>query len=274
MPVQIQNDVDAVYEPVITIADTGEVLTEAQIYDTTLALANRIEYVRSLSPDATETPEAFVIFREDFFGARFDETLDRVFADTIWLAEVGTGAAISHQAGTARRPGLLQCACSTDSEIFVWSPSPHGSITLEMLTIVVQVEDDAGNVASSFSVGLAQDPELANGGTDSLLLYYSKAFANWRLIVRRSSVQTLVDTGVPFVSEDFVTCRFIKNGNDIDVELNGSIVHTAVSGVDKLTGENFLRAHTVCTVADAAPTVSRLDFFQARSGVSTGSRAD
>src|SRR5690606_41331435 len=69
MPVQIQNDVNPVYEPIITISDTGEVLTEAQIYDTTLALANRIEFVRTLTPEAADRPETYATLPEDFFGA-------------------------------------------------------------------------------------------------------------------------------------------------------------------------------------------------------------
>src|SRR5690606_15473414 len=114
MPVQIQNDVNPVYEPIITISDTGEVLTEAQIYDTTLALANRIEFVRTLTPEAADRPETYATLREDFFGAIYTSGQARIDASFPWRTASAGSPAVNGRAGSAKNPGLLEVALPGD----------------------------------------------------------------------------------------------------------------------------------------------------------------
>jgi hypothetical protein len=277
MPYQYQGDVDPVYEPVLTIADTGEVLTEAQLLDTALGLANRIEFIRQLVPAASTTPEAFATCRDDFFGALWDETGDTLSADLLWRTESTGSPAISASGGEPRRPGQLLCSMPPDSTFSMGfgapTDGPFGSLSFRRVSFVLAVEDDVANLATSVGAGLKSDWSALNGGDDSIQLVYSKSAANWRLIVRRATVQTTTDTGVPFVSGEFVTCQLIKNGNDIDVELNGSIVHTVASGSGPTGNLNF-GFFAASSVADTEVLVARLDLIDILTAVSTGSRAD
>jgi hypothetical protein len=278
MPQQIQNDVVAVYEPVVTIAETGEVLTEAQIYDTTLACLNRTEFVRALSDTAAAAPEAFAVLREDFWSAIWTSGTARLDADILWRTTHLGSPAINGSAGVAAHPGQLVCQMPPSSQFYFGlgssSDSPIGFITFQAATFVVSVTDDPANVATQFLIGLKEDWSLGNGGDNCLQLFYLHSQPNWQIMARRSGVQVLTDTGVPVVSGDFVTCRFLKNGNDIDVELNGSVVYTAVNGVDKPTGEGNIGATVIATGAETEVFTVKFDFIQARTAISGGDRAD
>jgi len=278
MPVQIQGDVVPEYTPVITIADTGEVLTEAQLYDTTLALANRIEFVRTLVPAASTTPEAFATCRDDFFGALWDEAGGTLSADLLWRTESTNSPAVASIGGEPRRPGQLVCSIPPDGTFFMGfgapTDGPFGALTFRRVSFVLAVTDDPANLATNAGAGLKADWSVPNGGDDCIQLFYSKALLpNWRLLVRRATVQTVTDLGVPVVDGEFVTCQFIKNGNDIDVELNGSIVHTVVSGSGPTGNLNF-GFYAASSVADTEVLQVNLDLVDILTAISTGSRAD
>jgi hypothetical protein len=154
-----------------------------------------------------------------------------------------------------------------------FTDGPFGAITFQRITFTLAVNDDPANIASQVLIGLKQDWHLANGGTDSIQLYYLKTEPNWQLFIRRSSSSTMVDLGVPVVAGDFVTCRFIKNGNDIDVELNGAVVHTVASGSGPTGNLNF-GGCALSSVAETEVLEARFDIIDILSSVSTGSRAD
>jgi hypothetical protein len=90
MPLQVQSQIINEYTPVITVPATAEVITEAALADTAIALGNRIEFVRRLQT----TNEKFGFFREDFLNvqainpavAPLGSNNAQWFGDTPWVA--------------------------------------------------------------------------------------------------------------------------------------------------------------------------------------------
>lgn len=271
MTTQVQSMIEPEYTAVVEVAEDGETLTEAILINTAVALGNRIEYVRQLVAEAADVPEKFTVLREDFLGAVHDGT-SVLYADLVWRTEHTGSPAISHNGGTASNPGKLVLAMPPDTTFFAGlgnpTHSPFGMITTKAITMVVAVNDNVANVVTGFSIGLKNDWSLTNGGSDALTLFYSKATsANWMLMVRKASANINHDLGIPVVNNEFVTCRFIKNGNDIDVYLDGDLVHTVLSA-DKPTGELNFGFDAVTTVAETEVFTATIDFISIRSELS------
>jgi hypothetical protein len=237
MPVQIQGDVTPEYTTILTISDTGEVLTEAQIYDTTLALANRIEFVRQLVPEASDNPEAFGIFREEFWMASADNGI--LYADNIWRYSDAGSPSISHGPGTFKNPGQLVINLpptgsggSTDhgASFYIGTETgdPFTFDSVESCVVVCKADEDVGSLLGNWGFGFVQNADelILNGGTDSIQIFRNKAVsaAQWTYQVRAASVVT--DTGVfgTYTDEEFHVFRIVKNSsNDWDVYLNGAL---------------------------------------------------
>jgi hypothetical protein len=275
--VDVAGLVTPTYTPTIPIVLDGDPFTQADHTNTVVSLANRTEFVRQLSETASSAPESFATLREDFWGAIFDSGTSTIYGDLVWRTDDSGSPAINHRGGSAQNPGQLEMAMPTGSSFAFGLGSStdnlFGGISTEAVTFAVKVLDNPANVATQFLIGLKNDWSLGNGGDDCLQLFYTISEANWHVMKRRSGVQTLVDTGVPVVAGEMVVCRFLKNGNDIDVELNGAIVDTAVSGVDKLTGEFNFGAIAVSSGADPQLFTATVDFIHIRTSVS-GGRAD
>jgi len=143
-----------------------------------------------------------------------------------------------------------------------------------MITFVAKVDDDPANIASSATFGMLGTYTAQNGGANALALFYQKTFPNWRVMIQKASVQTLVDTGVPVVPGEFVTVRFIwrSPGPDIDVELDGSIVHTVLSA-NRPTGEANIGANVISSVAETEVFLAEFDFIYARGRGGSPSRS-
>lgn len=239
MPVQIQNDVTAEYTSPLTIADTGEVLTEAQLYDTTLALANRIEFVRALTPEASDDPESFFIIREDFAGAVFTSAQSRLDGSFPWRT-VSTGSvSINHSAGSAKNPGQLVCAMPGDGaneqyfgfHIGLANGTPVSYATFQQLAVTVRIDEASGNINEQIRFGLTQDASAFNGGTDCLCIARLRASDadDWVLLRRVASSQTLTVLAA-FTNDEFATWKMLKTAaGDIEISLDGTLVHTVDS---------------------------------------------
>lgn len=266
MTTQVQSLIEPEYTEVIEVAEDGETLTEAILVDTAVALGNRIEYVRQLVAEAADTPEKFTTLREDFFGAVHDSAF--LYGDIVWNIENTGSPAVSGTGGTASNPGQLVMAMPPESIFLAGlgtpTSSPFGMITTRAATMVVAVADNVANVASGFGIGFKNDWTLSTGGTDGLVLFYNKTSANWMLMVRKASSQINHDLGVPVVNNEFVTCRFIKNGNDIDVYLDGDLVHTVLSA-DKPSGELNFGWDVISTIAETEVFTVKIDFISIRS---------
>lgn len=270
MTTQIQSLIEPEYTEVIEVAEDGETLTEAILVDTAVALGNRIEYVRQLVAEAADTPEQFTTLREDFLGAVYDGGSNALYGSFVWNTQDSGSPAINHSAGNASNPGRIRMAMPPTSEFYAGlglpTDSPFGMITTRAVTMVVMISDDVANIATDFGIGLKNDWSLLNGGSDALILRYNKATfgGNWIVLVNKASSVVNHDTGVPVVNNEFVTCRFIKNGNDIDVYLDGDLVHTVLSA-DKPSGELNFGWHAISSVADTEVFEPVIDFISIRS---------
>lgn len=279
MPTQIQGLVTPVYEPIITVPATSETITEAGLTDTALALANRIEFVRN-NTDAGEAPELRNIVREDWHGAIWDSVGNILYGEFPWRTSVlGSPPSVAHEGGTAKNPGKLKLQLPSDCRfgfgIGAQADSPFGAITTDQIVLVAMVDDDPGNVVTNFLLGLLEDWDAPNGGTNAIALSYSKVFPNWRIYVRRASgTAALIDTGVPIVAGEFVTCRFkwVSPGPDIEVYLDGTLV-TTVDTLDRPTGELNLGGCFQSTVADAGVFAIDIDFIHATGNGPSPSRS-
>lgn len=268
MPTQVQTLIEPVYEAVVEVPADAEVITEASLINTAVALGNRIEFLKQLQSDTTDEPERFFIVRDDFGCALYDGALSVVYSDHLWrTADVGSPT-ITSVANSAKNPGLFRVTCATSDEFYMGlndaASHPFGMITTQLLSMVLKVSDDAGNLASNMTIGLKKDYSLSNGGTDSLLLFYSVASPNWQLIVRKASVQVTHDLGVAVDYNKFITCKFVKNGNGYDVYIDGVMVH-AVLQADKPTGELNFGLSVLSSVADLQPVRLFLDLVYART---------
>jgi hypothetical protein len=281
MPVQIQGDVTAEYEPVLTIADTGEVLTEAQLYDTTLALANRIEFVRSLTPEATEDPEQFATFREEFWGAIADTGQARLDADNLWRSSVEGFPAINHRAGSAKNPGQLEVSLpptgsggATDHGYdFYLGSSTDDSFSfasIEACTVVLKIAEDPANVNATVQFGFVASSGLANqsGGTDGIQICRNTAIDpdEWWLLRRKASVNFLsILSGAAFTNDEFHVWRIRKQASgDWQLLLNGVLVHT-IASADLPVGACDFRCYQLNGVADTEITTVTWDLIVIRS---------
>lgn len=281
MPVQIQADVDPVYEPVLTIADTGEVLTEAQLYDTTIALANRIEFVRSLVPEATEEPEAFGTFREEFWGAIFNDTQSRLDADNLWRSSSLGFPAVNQSAGTAKNPGQLVVSLpptgsggETDHGVDFYLGQTTGDCfsfaTIDSATVVVKITEDPANLNAGIWFGFVATAGInsQNGGTDCVQIFRQVSIDSdeWALYRRKaSSATTTVLTGATFQNGEFAVWRIRKQVNgDWGLFLNGVLVHTIASADLPATSCTF-RLWQLNGVADTETTTIAWDLVAIRS---------
>jgi len=268
--------VTPVYTATLPITTDGSVLTQADLTNTIVSLANRVEFIRQIGDAATE-PELITVLREDFFSAIWDGSsrLDGSFA---WRTAHSGSPAITHDGGTARRPGRLICQMPPNSQfsfgIAGVADTPFGFLSTDMITFVAKVDDDPANIASSATFGMLGTYTAQNGGANALALFYQKTFPNWRVMIQKASVQTLVDTGVPVVPGEFVTVRFIwrSPGPDIDVELDGSIVHTVLSA-NRPTGEANIGANVISSVAETEVFLVEFDFIYARGRGGSPSRS-
>lgn len=268
MTQQYTSLVEAEYTTPLTTADSGDALDPVILRDSLTQLANRIEYLKTLQNEATEEPERFFTIEDDFTCAIYDNSNSVVYSDRVWRTFDTGSPTVTSTANTAGRPGLFRVTCATSDEFFMGindtAGSPFGMITTQHVTFVVRIQDDPGNLATSFTMGLKQDYSLNNGGSNSLLLFYSVAAANWQLIVRKAGVQVTHNLGVAVDSTKFVTCRFVKNVNDIDVYLDGALVHTVLSAA-KPSGELNFGYSVLSSAADAQPIRLFFDYVFART---------
>jgi hypothetical protein len=271
--------VTATYDATILVPDNGEVLTEVAQREPLQNLANRIEFVRGRVPDASATPETVFTVREDFLSYILVSSGDFV-SNHAWAVDFAGAVTASQSSGTAKNPGnhnVLMPGDSNTNEYYYFLGGPVNAPVvsasdLDHATIVAQVALDGG-VAAQFAWGFAQDGNALNGGTTALSLLYLTSSANWQILKRTASVSTITDSGVPVVIGEYVTCRFLKvpATGDIDVEIDGVIVHTiafaALTNVPMTFGGRF-----ITSPADAAPAIATTDFmfFTANSGVRSG----
>lgn len=278
MPTQIQGLVAPVYEPVVTVPSTSEVITEAALTDTALALANRIEYVRQLLEIEQVDPQTTIFLRDDFFGAVFDAANTRLDGDLLWrTTSTDSGATIIGIGGSAKNPGQVRILCAgTPSEgsfaMHLDSTSalalPFSFTAFNTAVFVVKVDEVGGNVADFVRFGLGDNMTFVNGGDDSLLIFRARATdpGDWFIIKRRGGVQTTTLNVHVFTDNVFVVWKIERDAstNDLLVYANGTLVHT-VDAADAPLGSCNVGLMAGTSVADAGALNCYVDFIAVRA---------
>lgn len=266
MPVQVQSLVSPVYEPVVTVHATGDTATEAQFIDTTVAILNRIEFVKNLQSDASDSPEAFALVRDDFMAGNTLTAAGVLTADTAWTFDVIGGGthAVDVIAGTQANPGRLRFNVAGGNTACVFKPLCFDA-TFDTLTAVVKIDNPGGTAGQNVRIGLAQNIISGAGGNEGLWLEYIPSVnANWLLNRRTLSTdnRTLIKT---FASGEFITFKVLKNTtlSRYDIYVNGLLVtNIGFSGMP--TGTFQLGAY-VNTATDSI--LAELDLIFCRSAI-------
>jgi hypothetical protein len=228
MALQIQNDVLPVYEPVITIAETGEVLTEAQIYDTTLALANRIEFVRQATPGVATDPENVCFISDDFTfvdeGAVAFGTPRQWQGDTPWIVTqtaAGTLQVRSFNTGQLVNHGNLEWRSTSGTIGAIWrkgglnSGSGSGLRYSRFLKAkcLLRMNNIAAPVKFEFGMKSGSATTFDTANTASITFLYDPATnANWlaKTSLDAGSSAHYADTTVPPVPGSYQKLEILQ----------------------------------------------------------------
>lgn len=272
MSTQIQSLITGdTYPAVVAVPATGEVITESSLIDLGVALGDRIEFVRQLTPDAVDDPERHLLMREDFVGALDNSSGGTLTADLLWRRSSTAAPAVNGVAGTAKNPGQLQItmAGGTDQDYKFQPHTASGDFTsfeaFQTLTVAMKIDDDAGNSLSWCLFGLADDnANIVLTNTMRVGYFKTASDTQWILVVYRAGVPTESFTLLGALTEDeWAVFRLVRvAGDDIEVYLNGTLVYT-IDAADWPVGACTIGGH-VGSVADAA-FVASFDFIYYRA---------
>lgn len=268
MPVDVAGTITGLtYDAAVFVPATTDVITQAALTNTAVALGNRIEFLRNFTPAASGHPEKFFVVRDDFSSGRYDSGDNAIYSEVTWKTiAVGAGTA-GVGGGTAKHPGFVnQTLPTSTSHAFFLGAATATPLRFDQIlttTFVVAVSEAGANVATSFGVGFKQDASGQNGGTDCIQLFYQPSVANWQVMVRRASAQTLVNTGVPVVFLNFVVVRIDRNTstNDLTVFINGVLVATVLAAAAPTGGCTF-GVHGLASGADTFVLSTFTDFVE------------
>jgi hypothetical protein len=249
------------YTPTLLVPTDGSTFTQALLTNLIVGLANRTEFLRDLSAEASDTPEAYCTLRDDFFGAVDSISPGTLQSDIQWRRSDEGSPAINHRAGSSKNPGLLEVSLpgnGTDFhefEIHIGSATgaPFSYATFQELVVVVKVEEDVSNITEWASFGLVDNAGLQNGGDDCLVIARQKASSatKWLLMRRVGGSQvTTALAAADFDNAEFAVWRMVRIASgDFELYLNGTLVHT-VAAADVPTGGCNLTCNASVTAAD------------------------
>jgi len=283
MPYDVAGDITGdTYDPVVNIPSNGETITEASLIDATVALGNRIEYVRKLTPLSGAQPDRFFLVRDDFTGAHYDSANDFIHSDLLWKSDVGAGTpSAGFYSGTSKNPGNLVVSLpsgATADQLSVALGFGAGIgvdmfsfAGFERIEFVFAVFDAPGNPGTQFQVGLCatvNNMAVGVGGTDSLRVRYSKAeSANWIVNIRKASVGTQIVTAVPVVFGDYIVAAYARNAaGGIDVSIDGTIV-TTVAAANIPAGEGTLGFEAFKSASDLIACSMQVDLVSGQQSI-------
>jgi hypothetical protein len=270
------------YTPTLLVPTDGTTLTQALLTNLIVGLANRTEFLRDLQLEASDTPEAYCTLREDFHGAIFTSGSSRIDAEFPWRTSVLGLPAVNQRAGTGKNPGLLELSLpptgsggEPDHGIdFYLSTSSSGGpftfATVEALTVVVKIDEDAANANFTTQFGFASQTGMAQqpGGTDSIQICRNVAVSptKWWLFRRKASSNTItVLTAADFANSEYHVWRIAKQASgDWALSLNGVLVHT-IAAADLPVGACNLRFWQLNGVADTEISKVSWDLISLRT---------
>jgi hypothetical protein len=215
------------------------------------------------------TPERSVKVKEDFLGGSYDGAGNIVHSDHTWRTTSSGTVSASVNGGTPKNPGQLIISLGGGSTLnefaFCLGATTATPVELDSIgtaTMVVRVDDDAGNLATSFRFGFAANMGAANGAGNAVFVLYNPAFgADWFVYRNRGGTQAFLPTGVPYVSGEYITARFIQNAsNGLDVEINGTVV-TTIALANLPIGDGTFGAAMEGSPADAGASTVFVDLM-------------
>jgi len=278
MPTQVQGLITPVYTAIVDVAATGEVLTEARLTDTAVALGNRIEFLRSLTPEAAASPEAFVIIREDWLGG-IAEGSTRFLGSFPWTNIITTsgGQSVFQDDGTLKNPGGLVVSTpgTLGNEQFSWfigpasTSTPLDFSTVESFTIVAKIATNNTILGVPvFRIGLADDADDTLGGADALGIQYNPQVsgANWLRLKRVAGVSSSVVLA-PVVLGEYVVFKFERDATGINVYVDGVLFETILTAALPTGGCTFGGYQEVGSAAGATSMSTVVDFVSLRASI-------
>lgn len=281
--------VTATFTPTLPVTTDGSTLTQADLTNIVVSLANRIEFLRSLSLEAAVKPEAFTTFREDFLDLIYKKTDATLYGTLPWTTlEEGAGAiagalGISHSAGSSKNPGGLRVSTpgslgdagfsffigpGATSTPFSFTGVQHFSITMKIVT------DSSTLLTPSVRCGLASNASFNNGGSNSLGILYAPAFGtDWQLLKLVAGVQTVTPL-VPMVIGEYVVFRFEKNAaGDFEIFVNDVLTTSVLAAALPVGGCTFGAHQLISTVEGATSVLTEFDMLTFRASIADRSGA-
>lgn len=268
--------VSPVYTPTLLVPTDGSTLTQALLTNLIVSLGNRTEFLRDLSAEASDTPEAFCTVREDFLGVLWTPSQSLLQGTVQWRTTPDDGfISVSGNAGASKNPGLLNVSLPGDGDFHVFaayfenaSGEPFSFLKFQTMTVVVKKTHDAANVTDRIHFGLCDDADIQGGGNDALMIQHLGANAKWQFVRVVGGVTTTTTlTGADFVSGEYAVWRMnrVSGGSDsIEVYLNDVLVHT-VATVDMPGGSCNFSLYQEVTAADTESLQVSWDFVSLRT---------
>lgn len=276
MPTNVASLITPTYDAVINVAADTEVLTEAALTDTAVALGDRIAFVRESVADIALAPEGVLTFRDDFFGGYKDSVNSKYFSAVPWKLRMSGAAGPGPDVGSNKNPGsvLLTCAGGTASEFSMQLEAQTSFAAFEYFCVVLKALDDAANSDHGFSFGLGNDPAVGSfnpdvGGTNSLMCYYWKTQSStqWRQVRTVSGSTFSANTLGGFTSGTYVKIEAVKQANgDIQFLFNGSPA-TTTSLAQRPSGDCTFFFKAKMPATDPNTVFATVDFVQFRSRI-------
>lgn len=264
------------YTAALLVPNDGSTLTQALLTNLIVALANRTEFLRDITIEASDNPESYCVVREDFLGAIFTSSQSRLDATLPWRTIQTGNVSINGQSGNSKNPGRLQCSVPGDGgsqqyfgfHLIGTTATPFSFATFQQMTVVVRINEDAANVTEFTRFGLVDDAEQEDGGTDALCIIRQPAANATKWMLMKNVSGTLTKTAIAaadFTDNEFATWRFVKNAsNGVDFYLDGVLVHTVASG-DLPTGGCNASFYQSVTAADTEVLTVDYDLITVRT---------
>lgn len=221
-----------------------------------------------------EIPEQLFVINEDFvrFTQTFSPELLFTFENTWQFTEISGVVTVNNGTPSQKHPGKLQLIGSgggTGKRLAIYPTSqfPFAFAGLEHLTVVAAVNDDPANNAATLNVMLVD--AVTGGGNNILGLAYFNGIG-WCVKHVVAGVPGSHDFAVlgAQVNDEFVVVRFLKNGPDIDVLFNGSVILT-VAAAEFPSGLGTLLIYVEQSAGDAQPTTWTVDKVNMRVKTAT-----
>ena len=283
MPTDVSGLITPTYDAVINVAADTEILTEASLTDSVVALGNRIAFVRESVPDLATKPDGIWTIRDDFTGGFFDSSNHKYYSEIPWSTTSTLSPPTIGRAGDqAKNPGNLQLtqAGGVAGETCIFLDAQLSFATLEYMLVVLKATHGSGNADEAISFGFGDNagvglfnPDV--GGNDSLMCYYwrTQSSSQWRQVRTVGGSTFAANTLGSYVSGEYVRIEMIKQANgDLAYFFNGALATTTSVAQTPPDDCRFMIKGKM-PATDASDFVSLIDLVQIRTRITDRSGA-